>query len=113
MLHERLTEPLCSSAVDLPGQQQWIERRAKIIHHNVIKDARFSGCWVDLDFGNVSAIWVGRLRRRERISRRQSCHAIWTLRKRGEGDFTIGPGNANRAVRNLKIIRTRFERFAG
>ena len=113
MLHERLADSLRRAAVNLAGEQQWVERGAEIVHDHIADDPAFSGPGIDLDLCDMSAVGVGCLRWRERIGGGETTSRTWPLRKGSKRDYAIGPANAHRPAANLEIIHARFERFGG
>ena len=98
----------------LAGEQQRIERRAEVVDHHVVQDARRAGLRIDLDLGEMGAVGIGRLLRREGVlGRKRAAARRRTAGELGERDHAIGAGHAHRAVGDLEIARRRFERIGG
>ena len=85
LLHQRLADALHRAAMHLAGEHQRIERDAEIVDDDVIDDLGRAGRLVDLDFGDMRAVRIGRRLRREGVGRCQLFIGRFrTLREIGE-----------------------------
>ena len=67
VLHQRLPDALGAAAMDLAGEQQWIERHADIVHHHIVDEMHGAGVGIDLDLGEMRAIGIGGSQGRKRV----------------------------------------------
>ena len=71
--------------MDLPLEQQWIERGAEVVHHRIVHDLQRAGVGIDLELADMATVGegVGRRRAGERVVQ------AWRLTLR---DMTGVPG---------------------
>ena len=60
VFHQGLADALHRTAMHLARKQQRIERGAEVIDNDVIDDPRGAGFGIDLNFGNMRAVWISR-----------------------------------------------------
>jgi hypothetical protein len=113
VFHKRLADALCRAAVNLPGEQQRVERSAEIVHDHIADNPAFSGARIDLDLCDMSAVGVRRLRWCERMGGGETTPSIWPLRKGSKRDQAICAANPHCPAGDLEVVRAYFERFGG
>src|SRR6185437_10090879 len=59
LLHQGLADALHRAAMNLAGQQHWIERHTKIVDDDVVDHLDDAGGGIDLDLGDMGAVGIG------------------------------------------------------
>ena len=96
--------------MDLPRKQQRIEGKSEVVDNRIADDGGYARIGIDLDLAGVSAVWIGRVRRRERLGRAQFRRG--RARKRRDlriRDRAVGSGDAHLAVRDFEIGDRRLQ----
>ena len=112
VLHQRLADTLRRAAVHLAGEQQRIERHAKVVDHDVIGEPAAASLGVDLDLGQMRTVGIGRGLRHKGVLDRKFFGCARAAGELGERDRAIGAGDAHKTVGEFEIARTRLKRIA-
>ena len=108
-----MADALGHAAVDLPGQEQRVERDAEIIDHDIGDDLRGAGVGIDLDLGKMRAVGERRGFGHESIIGRQFLLRARAAGEIGERDGAVGTDDPYDAVGDFEIARRGFEHVGG
>ncbi len=118
-LQQRLADALRNAAMRLAVHEQRIDHAAHIVHRRIARDARGTGLGIDLDLAHVAAIGERQplgavFEIAGKLARGRARHFAVARRGGGfgQGHGAIGAAHAERAARELDVLRRRFEHVA-